>query len=122
MIPNNADAQKRTKIKDGVYLVSYGNTFVIEDDNSQQSKTLVNLSVKRHEDKSGRIVYDILCGNKYTKDIAKTYLKLTLSSVITSAAAAIGGAGGAAVGGVISTYATSIASNIYDDVCNYYQD
>lgn len=122
MIPNNADAQKRTKIKDGVYLVSYGNTFVIEDDNSQQSKPLVNLSVKRHEDKSGRPIYDILCGNKYTKDIAKTSLKLTLSSVITSAATTIGGVGGAAVGGIISTYATSIASNIYDDVCNYYKD
>lgn len=122
MIPNNADAQKRAKIKDGVYLVSYGNTFVIEDDNAQQSKPLVNLSVKRREDNSGRPIYDILCGNKYTKDIAKTSLKLTLSSVITSAATTIGGVGGAAVGGIISTYATSIASNIYDDVCNYYKD
>ena len=134
----DVSAQKRSKIKDGVYLVSYGNTYIIEDDNSQQSKPLIKLSVERREDKSGRPVYDILCGNKYTKDIAKTSLKLALSSVITSAAAAIGGAvggastggagavagaaKGAAIGGVISSYATSIASNIYDDVCNYYKD
>lgn len=138
MIPNNADAKKRTKISDGVYLVSYGNTFVIEDDNSLQSKSLINLSVKRREDESGRPIYDILCGNKYTKDIAKTSLKLALTSVITTSAASIGGAvagaatngagavagaaKGAAIGAIISDYAKSIASNIYDDVCDYYKD
>lgn len=134
----DVSAQKRTKIKDGIYLVSYGNTYIIEDDNSQQSKPLIKLSVERREDKSGRPIYDILCGNKYTKDIAKTTLKRTLESIITGAAAAIGGAvsgastggagtvagavKGAAVGGIISSYATSIALNIYDDVCNYYKD
>lgn len=113
----NASAQTRTKISDGVYLVRYGNTAVIEDENSQRS---ISLSVEKHEDNYGQIVYDIFCGNKYTKGIAKTALKGAIAAALTSAGSALGGPGGATLGATISAYANSIASNIYDDVCSYY--
>lgn len=115
----NADAQKRTKISDGVYLVSYGNTAVIEDDNNQRS---ISIEVQKKEDNSGRIVYDIFCGNKYTKGIIKTALKGAISSALVAAGSAISGGSGAVLAGTISAYANSIASNIYDDVCAYYGD
>ena len=119
LIPCNANAQKKTKISDGVYLVTYGKTAVIEDDNSQRS---ISLSVEKHEDRSGRPVYDVLCGNKYTKDLAKTALKAGITSALSAAGASLGGPGGAALGATISAYVNSIASNIYDDVCDYYKD
>lgn len=118
-ITDNANAQKKTKIADGVYLVTYGKTAVIEDDNTQQS---ISLSVEKREDSSGRPVYDVLCGNKYTKGLAKTALKGGITSALSAAGAALGGPGGAALGATISAYVNSIASNIYDDVCDYYKD
>ena len=119
LVPSNANAQRRTKISDGVYIVNYANTWTIEDDNTQQS---ISLSVDKREDRSGRPVYDILCGNKYTKGVAKTALKGGITSALSAAGAALGGPGGATLGAVISTYVNSIDSNIYDDVCDYYKD
>ena len=118
-VPSNANAQRRTKISDGVYIVNYANTWTIEDDNTQQC---ISLSVDKREDHSGRPVYDILCGNKYTKGVAKTALKGGITSALSAAGAALGGPAGAKLGAVISTYVNSIASNIYDDVCDYYKD
>lgn len=119
MISDNANAQKKTKIADGLYLVSYGNTCVIEDDNNQQS---LRLKVDMRKDGSGRPIYDLLCGNKYTKGIAKTALQGAITYGLASAGAAMGGASGAAFGAYLSKYANSIASNFYDDVCDYYKD
>lgn len=119
LIPDSAKAQTRTKISNGVYLVNYANTWTIEDDNTQQC---ITLSIDKREDRSGRPVYDILCGNKYTKGVAKTALKRGITSALSAAGAALGGPGGAKLGAIISTYVNSIASNIYDDVCDYYKD
>jgi len=119
MTHSTANAQKKTKIADGVYLVTYGKIAVIEDDNTQQS---ISLSVEKRKDSSGRPVYDVLCGNKYTKGLAKTALKGGITSALSAAGAALGGPGGAALGATISAYVNSIASNIYDDVCDYYKD
>ncbi|MBQ8939120.1 MAG: hypothetical protein IJ047_02725 [Paludibacteraceae bacterium] len=117
---------ERYRIGDGLTLVTYGNTAVIEDDNTQQS---ISLSIERREDSNGRPVYDLFCGNKYTKGIMKTSLQVAISSIITSAAASVGASGGpagaaagASIGATISKYANNIASNIYDDVCDYYKD
>ena len=117
---------ERYRIGDGLTLVTYGNTAVIEDDNTQQS---ISLSIERHEDSSGRPVYDLFCGNKYTKGIMKTTLQAAISSIITTAAASIGSsagpagtAAGASIGATVSKYANNIASYIYDDVCDYYKD
>lgn len=115
----NADAQKRTKLSNGVYLVTYGNTAVIEDDNNQRS---ISIEVQKREDNSGRVVYDIFCGNKYTKGIIKTALQGAISSILIKAGSAISGESGAVLARTISDYANSIASNFYDDVCAYYGD
>lgn len=119
LIPSNVNAQKKTKISDGVYLVNYANTWTIEDENTQQC---ISLSIDKREDRSGRPIYDIFCGNKYTKGVAKTALQRGITSALSAAGAALGGPGGAALGETISRFVNSIASNIYDDVCNYYKD
>ena len=116
---NVANAQEWTKIGDGLYLVSYGNTAVIEDDIHQCT---LNLKVEKSDrkDSNGRPLYDFFCGNKYTKGIAKTGLKSAITAGLTAAGAYIGGPSGAAAGATIAQYANSIASNFYDDVCDYF--
>ena len=117
---------ERYRIGEGLTLITYGNTAVIEDDNSQQS---ISLSVERREDNNGRPVYDVFCGNKYTKGIMKTSLQLAITSIITTVAASIGSSAGpggtvagASMGATVSKYANNIASNIYDDVCKYFEN
>lgn len=110
-------AQTRTKIVDGVYLVRYGNTAVIEDEIKQMTW---NLSVTAEEktDSQGRstgeIIYELACGNKYTKALTK----FTLNGAIVAGITAVAGPYSAAVAGA----ATTIASVYYDDVCNYYRE
>ncbi len=104
----NVFAQTRTKIREGVYLVSYGNTFVIEDDVNQRS---VQLQVEQKQDKSGRPVYDVLCGNKVIKEIAKTALKGAISSVLASSG----------VAAWVIPFAATVANLAYDSICNYYK-
>ena len=116
LIPDSAKAQTRTKISNGVYLVNYANTWTIEDDNTQQC---ITLSIDKREDRSGRPVYDILCGNKYTKGVAKTALKGGITSALSAAGAALGVP---ELGARIGKYVNSIASDIYDDVCDYFKD
>lgn len=122
-------AQERTKIADGLFLVRYGNTAVIEDDIHQCTLQL-KVEKTSQKDSHGQQVYNLFCGNKYTKGVAKTTMKAAITALITKASATIGGAvggpGGAAAGitagAFISQYANSIASNFYDDVCNYFSD
>lgn len=124
---NEVDAQQRTKLADGFYLVKYGNTYTIEDDKTQQC---ITLSVERRKDNYGRPIYDIFCGNKYTKGLIKTTLQSGITRAFTSAGAAIGASvsGGAAtvtgasIGAFLSRYANDLASLIYDDICDYYGD
>lgn len=104
---NSVSAQTRTKITEGLTLVRYGNTAVIEDDINQMTW---NLSVTREQKSTGEWIYYVTCGNKYTKNVAK----YGLSAAITGAVAATGvGAFGAGVAGVI-------ASTFYEDVCEYF--
>ncbi|MDE7377554.1 MAG: hypothetical protein K2N13_01150 [Paraprevotella sp.] len=105
---SSMQAQQRTKIKDGVYLVSYGNTFVVEDDINQRS---IQLRVDRKQDNSGRPVYDILCGNKLTKAIAQTALKGAIRYALVQTG----------VAAWVTPYATTIAGLAYDAVCEYYK-
>jgi hypothetical protein len=105
---NSVSAQTRTKIADGIYLVSYGNSFGIENDNTKQC---INLSVAQKKNSAGDVVYDILCGNKYTKGLIKT----GLAYGIRAALSAYGQAWLTPIAGVV-------ANNIYDDVCNYFGD
>lgn len=109
-------AQTRTKIVDGVYLVRYGNTAVVEDDINQMTW---NLSVTAQEKKdsqgrsTGELIYELACGNKYTKNLTK----FALAGAITTGLTAVAGPYGAVTAGV----ATTIANTFYEDVCEYYR-
>ena len=109
-------AQKRTKIVDGVYLVRYGNTAVVEDDINQKTW---QLSVKAEEKKdsqgnpTGELIYELACGNKYTKGLTK----MALSSAITVSLTAVAGP----YGTVTAQVANMVANIYYEDVCEYYK-
>lgn len=110
-------AQQRTKIIDGVYLVRYGNTAVVEDD---INKMTWNLSVTAEEKtdnmgrKLGEYVYTFACANKYTKGLTKFALKGAIVSTLTSATV------GAGV--ITADIAATMALIYYDDVCEYYKE
>lgn len=110
-------AQQRTKIIDGVYLVRYGNTAVVEDDINQRTW---NLSVTAEEKtdnvgrKLGEYVYNFACANKYTKDLTKFALKGAIVTTLTSTTVG--------AGAITADIAATIALIYYDDVCDYYKN
>ena len=67
-------AQNRTEITPGVYITTYGNVSVIENDNTQQS---VQIKVVKSDN-----LYDIMCGNTVVKTVAKAALREGITSVI----------------------------------------
>ena len=92
---------------DNVIVHFHGNYFEIID-----NKKNVCIVVKIEEEKksTGEIVYNIFCENKYTKGIAKYALTRTIKTLVSSVATPV-------VGGVAGV----IASDVYDDVCEYYK-
>ena len=109
-------AQNRTKIIDGVYLVRYGNVAVVEDDINQKTWRL-SVNAEEKKDSQGRptgeLIYELACGNKYTKGLTK----FALSGAITTSLTAVAGP----YGTVTAQVANMIASTFYDDVCEYYK-
>ncbi|MDR2065097.1 MAG: hypothetical protein LBP85_05245 [Prevotellaceae bacterium] len=103
---NSLSAQTRTKIADGIYLVSYGNSFGIENDNTKQC---INLSVSQNKNSAGAVVYDIFCGNKYTKGLIKTGLAYGIKTALTAYGQAW-----------LTPFIGVVANTIYDDVCDYF--
>lgn len=67
-------AQNRTEITPGVYITTYGNVSVIENDNTQQS---VQIKVVKSDN-----LYDIMCGNTVVKTVVKTALREGITTVI----------------------------------------
>ena len=110
-------AQQRTKIIDGVYLVRYGNTAVVEDDINQMTWNL-SVTAEAKTDNMGRkvgeYVYTFACGNKYTKGLTKFALKGAIVTTLTSATVG--------AGAITADVAATIALIYYDDVCDYYKD
>jgi hypothetical protein len=104
---NSVFAQQRTKIAEGLTLVRYGNTAVIEDDIHQKTW---NLSVTKEQKSTGEWIYYVACGNKYSKAVAK----YALSGAVSAAVAATG------IGAFSSGVAGVVASTFYDDVCEYF--
>lgn len=100
-------AQQRTKIAEGVTLVRYGNTAVVEDDINQ---TTWSLSVERDKNKAGEWVYNIACGNRYTKAVAKFAVSAAIKTLLIQTG----------VGSTVSGAAATIAMVFYDDVCDYF--
>ena len=107
----SASAQTRIKIQDGLYLVSYGNTAVIEDDVNQRT---ISISVKQvqKDEKTNKNIYEVVCG-KWTKRVVKDGLNIAIAAGIKSAGATQGTS-------LMISAASKIAMYIYDDVCDYY--
>lgn len=90
---------------------------VVDNDNNM----CVVVNVSSHKNSAGQIIYDLACGNKYTKNLTKLALKGAIGTLIVSATS-VGGPAGTAAGATISAVATSIAGDAYDDICNYFGD
>ncbi len=106
-----ANAQERTKIKDGLYLVRYGNTAVIEDD--ENSRTISISVTKEIDDRNtAEATYKVVCG-KWTKRVAKYGLKTAVAAGIAASGATYGAS-------LAVSAAAELATWIYDDVCEYY--
>ncbi len=100
-------AQQKTKIADGIWLVRYGNTSVLEDDIHQKTWRIV---VTREKKSVGDWVYTVACGNKYTKTVAKHLISGAVAAGVASAS-----------GGTVPASLThTIAGYVYDDVCEYF--
>ncbi len=105
----NVCAQKRTKITDDVSLVRYGNVTVIEDNKNQKTWTV---TVSREKNRAGEWVYNVACGNKYTRGIAKFAISRSVKALVASTGV-----------GVLAAEASGVIANIvYDDVCEYFKD
>ena len=105
------NAQDKIKVKEGLYLVSYGKTVVIEDDVNQRSISM-EIAQEGLDQRNGERIYSIVCG-KWTKRTVKDGLKAAIAGGI----AASGVSGGTSL--MISAAAT-LANYIYDDACEYY--
>lgn len=111
IIGTNASAQNRTKVGDGVYLVTYGSTAVIEDDKNQRSIS-IEISQESIDRQTNQKIYKVACG-KWTKRVVKDGLKAAIAGGI----AASGATGGTSA---IISAASTAALYIYEDVCAYY--
>ena len=105
------NAQDKIKVKEGLYLVSYGKTVVIEDDVNQRSISM-EIAQEGIDQRNGERIYSIVCG-KWTKRTVKDGLKAAIAGGI----AASGVSGGTSL--MICATAT-LANYIYDDACEYY--
>ena len=104
---SGANAQQRTKIADGYYLVNYGNVQVIEDDNRGMS---IEVKVERAGTNNyGEQLYNVLCKNQTIKAVAIGGLKKAITSALNAAGVPIPGW----VVGPAVTY-------IYQAICDYY--
>lgn len=111
VIGTNASAQNRTKVGDGVYLVTYGSTAVIEDEKNQRSIS-IEISQESIDRQTNQKIYKVACG-KWTKRVVKDGLKAAIAGGI----AASGATGGTSA---IVSAASTAALYIYEDVCDYY--
>lgn len=105
----SGNAQQKTKIADGVWLVRYGNTSVLEDDIHQKTW---QIAVTREQKSVGDWVYTVACGNKYTKAVTK----FGITSAVAAGVVYVSG------GYVNAGLAKTIAGYVYDDVCDYFGD
>lgn len=101
----STNAQKRTEITKGVYIVTYGNVSVIENDNTQQT---IQIKVVKSDN-----MYDILCGNTVVKTVTKAGIRKGIAYAIQGYTTIPKWLTESMVGFVVD--------KIYDGVCNYYK-
>lgn len=110
---NVASAQNRVKIKEGLYLVTYGNHAIIEDEVRQQSIS-VDIAQAGIDKATNRKIYNVACG-KWSKRVIGDGLKTAIAAGI----AASGATGGTSA---MVSAASTLALYIYNDACEYYKD
>lgn len=101
----NVNAQKRTEITKGVYIVTYGNVSVIENENTQQT---VQIKVVKSDN-----MYDILCGNTVVKTVTKAGIRKGIAYAIQGYTTIPRWLTESLVGFVVD--------KVYDGVCDYYR-
>ena len=107
------NAQNKIRVKDGLYIVTYGKTVVIEDDVNQQSISMT-ISQENIDKNNGEAVYKVACG-QWTKTVIKHGLKGAVKAGLE--AASITGSTS-----LIISASAELATYIYDFVCDYYKD
>ncbi len=110
---NSSFAQKRIQIQNGVYLVSYGNTAVIEDEINQCSIS-IEVSQVAIDRKTNERIYEVVCG-RWTRRVVKDGLKGAIDAGITATGATKG------VSLTVSALAKAVGY-IYDDVCDSFEE
>lgn len=106
-------ADNRTNLGNGVSLVQYGNTWIIEDNNRGMSIS-VEITQAGIDRRNNEMMYNVVC-NGITKTVVKSALKWAIKSGIEAAAVSEG------TSLVVSV--TSAAINlIYDKACDYWKD
>lgn len=103
-------AQTKTKISDGLYIVDYAGTYVIEDEINQRSIS-ITITEEIKDRQTDEKIYRVVCG-KWSKRTVKDGIKAAIAAGI----AASGASGGTSA--MVSAAAT-LALYIYDDYCEY---
>ncbi len=105
------NAQHRTKLYDGVYLVNYGGgSYGIEDDNTQQCIS-ISIAQEYIDRDNNEKLYKIVCG-KWSKRVVKTGINAAVAYVITQTSGA---------GTAIAKVAGKAAEWIYEDFCENWE-
>lgn len=105
-------AQTKTKISDGLYVVDYGGTYVIEDEKNQRSISM-EITQERIDDRNNETMYKVVCG-KWTKRVVKTGLNYAIKEGIKYAATSGGST-------LMVSAVGALAQWIYDDACEYWE-
>ena len=101
------NAQQRTKLYDGVYIVNYGGgTYGIEDDRTQQCIS-ISIAQEYIDRENNKTYYKVVCG-KWSKRVVKLGIKSAVAYGIVQSAGA---------GTKIAKAAGIAAEWVYDDFC-----
>lgn len=111
-LPFTANAQKRTQIQEGVYLVVYGNTAVIEDEINHRTISM-EISQEIKDRRTNEKIYKVVCG-KYTRRVAQWALHEAIKAGYEAAV----GSGGSS----LTISAIALAADLaYEMACEYFE-
>ena len=107
---NCATAQERTQIQKDVYLVTYGDKLIIEDDANSRSIS-IEVSQEITNRQNAEKMYKVVC-NKYVKTVTKFALKGAIEEGVRWAASTYGIS--------LSVSAIALAADLgYEYMCDY---
>lgn len=112
LIGSTSFAQTKTKIQEGLYIVNYAGTYVIEDEVNQRSIS-IEITQERIDDRNNETMYKVVCG-KWTKRVVKTGLNYAIKEGIKYSV----NTGGSSL--MVSAVG-ALAQWIYDDACEYWE-